>query len=350
MAKVQNLHLQKEARRLLEDKVANMPLDTEKRLISISNSIEAALQKKDVKIKRLINKVDEKFKPGSPERGMYEGLATLSFDTAYALYLQNNNSALVLELQGLLERFCLNALEDMLPIDDKSKSVVSSLLEKKTLKDVASYMESLGSWTSDDVIFALELTKLRNGIAHKNAELVSRSKLVNSDGQNRHYESIHSMMSMVDCAEWIVRTMDLIIKGSRLSSPSYIKQPRLYARYYSYSAVIGELYDLFLTNPYGQKHDPRLEAYVNHKLAHIYVIGSEELVQKLEVYKSEVLKFHKALDDDNDDLALSIYAGFDKSLNEVVLALRKDLMVDHPGKELIERQHLIDIKPYITNA
>ena len=55
MAKVQNLHLQKEARRLLEDKVANMPLDTEKRLISISNSIEAALQKKDVKIKRLIN-------------------------------------------------------------------------------------------------------------------------------------------------------------------------------------------------------------------------------------------------------------------------------------------------------
>ena len=73
-------------------------------------------------------------------------------------------------------------------------------------------------------------------------------------------------------------------------------------------------------------------------------------MQKLEVYRSEVLKFHKALDDDNDDLARSIYAGFDKSLNEVVLAMRKDLMVDHPGIELIERQHLIDIKPYITKA
>ena len=45
------------------------------------------------------------------------------------------------------------------------------MLDKRTLKDIVHYFEKLGLWNKDDVTFALELTKLRNGIAHKNAEL-----------------------------------------------------------------------------------------------------------------------------------------------------------------------------------
>lgn len=115
----------------------------------------------------------------------------MSFDTAHSLYLLNNNSALIIELQGLLERFSLNALNDILPINDIAKSIIEDVFDKKTLKDIAKYFMMWNLWDKEDLDFALELTKLRNGIAHKNAELVSRSKLVNSNGQNRHMESIH---------------------------------------------------------------------------------------------------------------------------------------------------------------
>lgn len=347
MAKTQGNNSRKEAERLLKDKVENLPLDTEQRLYFISGNVEKELKKKDARITKLVEAIDSKFKKNTPERGLYEGFASMSLDTAYALYLQGNNAALVVELQGLLERFCINALKDILPIDDIAKRIVTEMLEKRTLKDVAPYMEKLGRWNGDECKFALNLTDLRNGIAHKNAEIVSRSSLVKANGQDRHYESIHSMMKKVDGSDFIVRTMDLIIKCSGIASPSFIKQPRLYSRYFWYTSIAGELYNLFLTNPYGKEHDPRLEAYINERFAKIYIIGSEELVEKLEVYRKDLLLFHKALDENDVERAREVYERFKETLNDIKLAMRKDLNVDFAGKEMIEDKQLIDIKPFL---
>ena len=197
MAKIQKNSATNEAKRLLEDKLGRMPIDSESRLHVISNNMENALKQKEQKIAMLVKAIDESFPPETPNRGFYEAFASLSFDTAYSLYLQNNNSALVVELQGILERYCLNALEDLLPIDDIAKEIIVDVLSKKTLRDVAPYFEKYGIWDENDKDFATELTKLRNGIAHKNPEIVSRSKLVKGSGQERHYESIHLMMNKV---------------------------------------------------------------------------------------------------------------------------------------------------------
>ena len=177
--------------------------------------------------------------------------------------------------------------------------------------------------------------------------MVSRSKLVKSNGQYRHAESIHSLMSKVDCSEYIVRTMELIIKASGLASPSFIKQPRLHARYQIYTSLIGELYNLFLTNPFAQNGNPLLETYLNERLAEAYVVGSEELVDQLQEYRKKVLLFHRALEAKNDEESIKLHSEFGILLHNILVAMRKDLNVDCPNREILEEPILIDVKQYL---
>lgn len=347
MAKTNSTSKEEEAQQLLTDKVANMPLNISDRLYAITDDIENSLKNKVEKINKLIKAIDSMFPPSTPSRGLFEGFSAMSYDTAYSLYLLNNNSALIIELHGILERFCLNALTDILPINDIAKDVIHDSFDKKTLKDIAPYFEKFNMWGKDDVEFALELTKLRNGIAHKNAELVSRSKLVKSNGQARHPESIHTMMSKVDCSDYIVQTMDLIIKASGIASPSFIKQPRLHARYSIYIPLIGELYNLFLTNPYSQNNSALLETYINDRLAKAYIVGSEKLVSLLQEYRRDVLRFHRSLMEGDDEKSRIIHSGFGEILHSILLAMREDLQVDNGKMEILEEPNHIDVKPYI---
>ena len=346
MAKLNSNSKHTESVQLLTEKVANKPLNINDRLHAIVTDIEKSLIEKETKISKLTQEVDKKYAPQSVNRGLYDAFSAMSMDTAYSLYLLNNNSALIIELQGVLERFCLNALNDLLPINDVAKSIIADAFDKKTLKDVAKYFQDWALWTEDDVKFALELTYLRNGIAHKNAELVSRSKLVKSNGQNRHPESIHTIMSKVECSEYIVRTMELVVKASGLATPSFIKQPRLHARYQLYTSLIGEMYNLFLTNPYAKKGNPLLETYINDRLAKAYIVGSEELVESLHKYREKVLLLHKAIDQGSEDESIKLHSEFGDLLHSILLAMRKDLNVDSPNREVLEEPTLIDINQY----
>jgi hypothetical protein len=350
MAKLNTNSKRKELKRILDSKIRSSSIELDKRLQSISGNIELALLNKEEKIKKLIYAIDCKFPPSTSIRGLYDGISTIVFDTAYALYLLNNNSALIIELHGILERFCINALRDILPIDDVSKSIISELLDKKTLKDIAKHFETLSVWTSDDVEFSYELTKLRNGIAHKNAELVSRSKLTLSDGQSRHPESIHQIMHDTECSSFIARTAELIIKASGLTRPSFIKQPRLYARYNLYSSVIGELYNLFITNPYVKRGDPFLETYINNRIAPLYIIASEKLVEHLQTYRKHILLFHESLNTDNEGRALEEYEQLKSLLGEITQVMRIDLNVDNNRREWITEPSIIDISTYLKDC
>ena len=349
MARVNLNSKEKEAKQLLTEKIINKPFDVKKRLSTIVNDIEESLRTKEEKIFKLIQEIDGKFPPGSPSRGLYDAFSAMSFDTAHSLYLLNNNSALIIELQGLLERFCLNALNDILPINDIAKSIIEDVFDKKTLKDIAKYFMMWNLWDKEDLDFALELTKLRNGIAHKNAELVSRSKLVNSNGQNRHMESIHVLMTKVDCSLYVVKTVELIIKASGLATPSFIKQPRLHARYQVYTSIIGEIYNLFLDNPYSQNGNPLLETYINERLAKVYIVGSKELVALLKIYRKKVLLFHKAIELGEEEEGKRLYSEFGDLLTDILQTMRKDLNVDFPNKEMIKKQTIVDVEQYFKN-
>ena len=93
MAKINSNSNKKEAEQLLTDKVVNKPLNVSDRLHIIVNDIEKSLKSKEDKIYRLAKDVDRKFPPQSVIRSLYDAFSAMSFDTAYSLYLLNNNSA-----------------------------------------------------------------------------------------------------------------------------------------------------------------------------------------------------------------------------------------------------------------
>ena len=45
-------------------------------------------------------------------------------DSAFELYFIGNNSALFIELQGLLERFCIDRSADFIAVNDEAKKIV----------------------------------------------------------------------------------------------------------------------------------------------------------------------------------------------------------------------------------
>ena len=158
------------------------------------------------------------------------------------------------------------------------------------------------------------------------------------------------MMNKVDCTSFIVRTMGLMVKATGIASPSFIKQPRLYARYRIYTSLAPDLYNLFLTNPYIKEYDPRLELYINERMAMAYIVGSEALVDKLQSFRNDVLLFHKALSDRDMEKSQSLYDGFSAILRDIRMAMRKDLQVDCSDKELLGEFNLIDVKPYLEKS
>jgi hypothetical protein len=93
MVKMNSNSKQKEAEQLLTDRVSNKPLNVSDRLHAIVNDIEKSLKSKEDKISRLTKEVDRKYPPQSVSRGLYDAFSAMSFDTAYSLYLLNNNSA-----------------------------------------------------------------------------------------------------------------------------------------------------------------------------------------------------------------------------------------------------------------
>ena len=105
-----------------------------------------------------------------------------------------------------------------------------------------------------------------------------------------------------------------------------------------------------LTNPYIKGHDPRLELYVNERMAMAYIVGSEELVEKLQSFRNEVLLFHKSLADGDKDKSQTMYDGFGTLLHDIRMAMRKDLQVDCGDKEMIGEFSLIDVKPYLEKS
>ena len=121
----------KELSNLINTKILQWSLKTEERLIELRQKLEKELNKGDKRYQKLIKEIDKNYPPKSAKRGYFDGISLIVFDTAFELYFIGNNSALFIELQGLLERFCLNALIDLIPINEITKEIVDDGFGKK---------------------------------------------------------------------------------------------------------------------------------------------------------------------------------------------------------------------------
>lgn len=331
--------MNKELNHLIDFKIIQRPLGIENRLAFLERKIEKSINSGKKRFEKLLKEIDEKYPPKSVQRGSFDGITAIVFDTAFELYFIGNNSALFVELQGLIERFCFNALADLLPVNDVAKEIVIDSYEKKTLRDFAPYFKTLGLWNDSEVKFALKLTTIRNGIAHKNGQLVSKHLF---DGKQSHPESIHEITSKVDCIPYILSSIELIVKASQAATPSFIKNPRFKARIEKYSSIIGSINNMFCYREFINLPRDIKEVSINGILAPVMLIGSEELGKKLIIYKIELLDFHNNLNQD-DEKAKKNYEILGKLAKSIFELMRTDLNIDGDAS-IFKELKLIDLK------
>lgn len=142
------------------------------------------------------------------ERGGAEALTWALMGGPLALYGLGMNGAAIIELHGIAERFALRETINNLTIQSK-KSTVINLIERHTLSDFASILFDLDIFDKDDLKFILKLRKLRNGLAHKNPTIISN---VVCSGKEISFLDIDSVITNVDCAPLIIKTIRLLMK------------------------------------------------------------------------------------------------------------------------------------------
>lgn len=97
-------------------------------------------------------------------------------DNALILHVIGHNNAAIIELYGAVERFAINKLCDTLIVPEK-QTIGLKLIERRTLPDLASLLGECEIFEKGHIKFCSRLSRLRNGLAHRNTEVVSRSIL-----------------------------------------------------------------------------------------------------------------------------------------------------------------------------
>ena len=67
----------------------------------------------------------------------------------------------------------------------------------------------------------------------------------------------------------------------------------------------------------------------------------------MQEYRKKVLLFHQSLEQGDEEKSKMLHSEFGTLLNNIMTAMRKDLNVDFPNKEMLEEPSLVDIKQYL---
>ena len=322
----------KEYIELLEKRLYVKETGIQNRLKEVLETIEKSIEPGKKRFQNLQKQLDIVFPPKSVKRGAADGLTYFLFDSAFELYFIGNNSALFIELQGLLERFCLNKACDFIAVDDIAKSILEDAFSKKTLNDVAQYFKTISLWTEDDVRFAKKLTHIRNGIAHKNGELVSKHL---GDGQKKLLTSIDEITKKADAIPYILTTIELIIKIADALTPSFFSHPRFRGRLEAYSLVIGMVMNLFCDSEFIALSNEIKFTMLNRIFGRTFLLASETLREKISEYKKRIIIFHDSLGVD-DTKAKELHTELLKLGVEIYEEMRKDLDVDGKSEVFIK--------------
>ena len=108
----------------------------------ISNSIIIGSQK----FKSFRERFNIEFPENTGLRGAAEGLIHTLFQNVFELLFIGNNSALCVELQGVLERVSIDQICYLLSVNKVAEEILRDAFSKKTLNDVAEYYKDLKLW------------------------------------------------------------------------------------------------------------------------------------------------------------------------------------------------------------
>jgi hypothetical protein len=111
------------------------------------------------------------------EKGALNALIWALFGGPLLLYAIGMNTAAILELHSILERFALRDVSRILA-NPSQRPTVKKILERYTLPDLARILyHNLDILDEEDMKYTKNLNKLRNGIAHRNERVISNALL-----------------------------------------------------------------------------------------------------------------------------------------------------------------------------
>jgi hypothetical protein len=125
------------------------------------------------------------------------------------LYALNVNGQVLIDLAGILERYAIIYITELFESFPARQDVVRQLLERQFLDKLAKHLIILGLWDKKDENEILKLKKARDGVAHKNVEIV-RKELNN--GKPISVLEIDLVMSRKDVLLYIMLTIHLLVK------------------------------------------------------------------------------------------------------------------------------------------
>jgi hypothetical protein len=173
----------------LKPKMQINPDSTEKRVENVLRMLEKEFpappnplllkDKKDLNPDK-VSDLKEPLRAQSVDRSYAIHFTMILLDNAILLHVLDHNTSAIIELYGALERFTINTLCDLLIIP-KRVGIGLKLIERRTLPDISSLLSDCGVFDKEHTKFCNRLSRLRNGLAHRNAEVVSRSILGGKD-------------------------------------------------------------------------------------------------------------------------------------------------------------------------
>jgi uncharacterized protein YutE (UPF0331/DUF86 family) len=132
----------------------------------------------------------------------------LHLDSSLILYAFRRYSAAIIELHGALERQAVERLVELISLPEKA-DVGLKAIERRTLPELAVMLRDCGVIDKDDIKFIQKLNRLRNGLAHRNAKVVSNALL---SGQEILNVDIDATVDATDYVPLVIRAIHLFVK------------------------------------------------------------------------------------------------------------------------------------------
>lgn len=144
------------------------------------------------------------------EKGSADAITWALMQYPLILYALKMNGLAAVELHSILERFAMRDLIKHLA-KPKHNYVLGKLIEKVGLSELALAYLDLGAWDKDDIKLVNKLSKIRNGVAHKNPKIISKAA---GSGKEIHILDIDFTMTKFDVVPLIIGTIRLLMKLS----------------------------------------------------------------------------------------------------------------------------------------
>lgn len=308
----------------------------------ISNSIIIGSQK----FKSFREKFNIEFPENTGLRGAAEGLIHTLFQNVFELLFIGNNSALFVELQGVLERVSIDQICSLLSVNKVAEEILRDAFSKKTLNDVAEYYKDLKLWNEEDVKFAKKISAIRNGIAHKNALLVSKHL---GNGRQHSLSSINAITQNIDVIPYILHVVNMIIKLTEVLKPSIFKDASFTARLEAYGRILPGMMS-FHCEMAMEKIPAEVKLVILNRLyAKAILLSDEKLSDKLVDFRNKSIDLQSLYIEDKS--IEDTYDYLSNLLNDIILEMKAHLKIDNEtGLHILPQTNiktLVEIKEYL---